>query len=426
MSSGLPVTKSQEVPEMKSRPWAVRAVGMTAVPFLGLVLVSLLWMASAESQSTAVPGGYGPLMVEPTPTDWPPCIVPPEIYKVADDDYLGIGDPVDFSITMRNVGWPNETTWYDVTFVDDVPAEFQIDDVAVDPPGPTPVIVGNAVTVTVPSLGPDEWFAVAIECTLAGPAGWYDQLTNEAGVWYSDSEGHQYGPEVSSDTIRVHSPLLLPLVMNNFSAPPGTPTLYAISNPSGLNDYLVDWSTAPRADSYRLQEALRSDFSDGVLVYDGSQTEYSATAQQPTRYYYRVRARNSSGFGAWSNVRFTDVLWELEPNDDGLTQANGPILSGLTYHGKMFSIADEKDYFYFELVSSDTVELWLSNIPGGYDLDLVLRREDLTWLAQSTNPGNAPEHILLGGLEPGIYKIQVFHRSGEGSNQGYDLTADFD
>jgi len=98
--------------------------------------------------------------------------------------------------------------------------------------------------------------------------------------------------------------------------------------------------------------------------------------------------------------------WEIEPNDDAKTQANGPIVSGQTYQGNL-PPGDSKDYFYIDLQKTGTVEVWLTNIPAGQDYDLVLRDANLNRLGWGKNTGNADEHILSGSLQSGRYYIQV-------------------
>ena len=66
-------------------------------------------------------------------------------------------------------------------------------------------------------------------------------------------------------------------------------------------------------------------------------------------------------------------MWEGEPNDQAPSQANGPLVSGLTYYGVFPSGADVQDYYYIDLSAAHAVELWLTNIPAGQDYNLVLR-----------------------------------------------------
>ena len=140
-----------------------------------------------------------------------------------------------------------------------------------------------------------------------------------------------------------------------------------------------------------------------------------------TRYYYRVRAQNSFGLSAWSNVHTVDVLWEHEPNDDPASQANGPLVSGVTYYGQFTTTADIKDYYFIELASSQSVDIWLGNQASGQDYDLVLRDAALTIVGYSGNVGNTDESILTHPLPPGKYYIQVYNHGGRTTTQAYHL-----
>jgi hypothetical protein len=120
------------------------------------------------------------------------------------------------------------------------------------------------------------------------------------------------------------------------------------------------------------------------------------------------------------------VLWEAEPNDDALSEANGPILPGLTYYGNLSGDGDIHDYFCFDLSVDQSVELWLTDIPDGHDYDLVLRDPGLTPpVGYSGGPGNSPEHIETGILAAGRYYIQVYRHSPGGSTQPYHLRLEY-
>jgi hypothetical protein len=151
---------------MKPRSFLLGALGMVVLVLLGMVLASLLVAAEIQGQTAD-----GAVPAQPSP-------FPPEIYKFADDHYLGIGDPVTFMIGVLNREW-HGVTWFDVALYDEVPAEFLIDEVTVIPPDLEPVIIGNRVAVTATSLAPGEWFAVNLDCTLVGPAEPHEEITNE-------------------------------------------------------------------------------------------------------------------------------------------------------------------------------------------------------------------------------------------------------
>jgi hypothetical protein len=70
-------------------------------------------------------------------------------------------------------------------------------------------------------------------------------------------------------------------------------------------------------------------------------------------------------------------------------------------------------------------QVWLSNIPAGHDLDLVLRDDTLEEIASSKNWGTTPEYLAVVSLSPGRYYIQVVRFEGTGSTQPYHLVAEF-
>jgi hypothetical protein len=218
--------------------------------------------------------------------------------------------------------------------------------------------------------------------------------------------------------------IYLPSIIRNWPPLPGIPTLYAIDNPDGLRSYTIRWSSALHAGSYVLEEATDTAFADAHQIYAGSSTSHTVSGQMTGRYYYRVKGRNAWGDSAWSAVRSADVRWEVEPNDE-IPQANGPIISGLTYYGTFPETDPEldqrKDYFCFELTTSHRVRIWLTNIPAGRDYDLVLRRQDASVVGYVPQPGNADEYIDIATLAPGFYYIQVYRISGAGSSQPYHV-----
>ncbi len=105
------------------------------------------------------------------------------------------------------------------------------------------------------------------------------------------------------------SSIYLPIVMKRWPPIPDTPTLNAISNPSGSVGYTVSWNAAYLADTYTLQEATDAAFSSPVVVYGpGSGLSWSATGKAAGTYYYRVKASNSYGDSGWSNVQSVQVV----------------------------------------------------------------------------------------------------------------------
>ena len=192
-----------------------------------------------------------------------------------------------------------------------------------------------------------------------------------------------------------------------------------ITAPGTNLTYLIDWESANRADTYILEKATRSNFADATGIYSGANTEHIVNSEGIARYYYRVKARNNWGDSGWSNAQSVEVRWEKEPNDDAKTQANGPIVSGSTYYG-LFPADNPKDYFYFDLSDTHSVELWLTNIVSGEDYDIYLRNASLSEVGKSAQTGNVDEHIIVS-LSPGRYYIHVYNYSAGGSTQPYHL-----
>jgi hypothetical protein len=113
--------------------------------------------------------------------------------------------------------------------------------------------------------------------------------------------------------------------------------------------------------------------------------------------------------------------WEAEPNDT-IATANGPVQSDRVYYGTFPMASDLNDYYYFDLVTANTVEVWLTNIRTGHNYDLVLRNASSAIIGYSGMLGNNDEYINTGtALPPGRYYIQVYNRSSSGSSQAYHL-----
>ncbi len=245
---------------------------------------------------------------------------------------------------------------------------------------------------------------------------------------YTDTITIRGGPDTQNSPQEVQVRLTigtgtvyLPLVIRNWPPTPGAPVLNAITPPGASPSYLVDWDPVSRAESYTLEQATASDFSDAEVIYDGSDTSYEIASEGIAHYHYRVRAHNQFGPGDWSNVQSVQVFWEKEPNEDAYTQANGPVESGVTYYG-LFPADDIRDYFYFDLSTAHSVELWLTNIAVGQDYDVYLREEtNLDGVGSSAETGNVDERIFIEDLQRGRYYIHLDNFGKSGSTQPYHL-----
>ena len=95
-----------------------------------------------------------------------------------------------------------------------------------------------------------------------------------------------------------------------------------------------------------------------------------------------------------------------EPNNS-FSQAWGPLNSGQTYHSYMSSNSDTWDFYYFDMPSGHSIELWLQNIPNGANYNLQLFDASHNRVGYSGNTGNANEHIKLNWANSGRYYIAV-------------------
>ncbi len=91
------------------------------------------------------------------------------------------------------------------------------------------------------------------------------------------------------------------------SLKPGSITLLVPANSATVDRVNVafDWNSATFAEEYELQVATDQSFGASSIVHDSRKPTTGAQADMPecgNRYYWRVRAHNSVGAGAWSNV----------------------------------------------------------------------------------------------------------------------------
>jgi hypothetical protein len=89
---------------------------------------------------------------------------------------------------------------------------------------------------------------------------------------------------------------------------PGAPLLFAISNPGGSKDYLVDWSDVPGVSAYQLQEDDNPDFTSPTIYNPGTTSQYQINSQQGGTWYYRVLATIGSVNSPWSNTQSVSVV----------------------------------------------------------------------------------------------------------------------
>jgi hypothetical protein len=226
-------------------------------------------------------------------------------------------------------------------------------------------------------------------------------------------------PISESSTTEIGSrQVYMPLVLRCWPRP-GTPVLSTISPPGDDASYIVSWDMTFGAEYYSLQEATDPTFSDASTIYTDADTFHTVTSRCIKNYHYRVTACNCGGCSEWSNVESVEVRWECGLNNT-CPGGNGPLVSDLTYYGTFTTTTDRRDYFHFDMTTPHTIELWLTNIPIGYDYDLALRNAGCDLIVFSNNYDNSAEHILTGILPAGRYYVQVYYYV-PGSAQPYHL-----
>lgn len=72
-------------------------------------------------------------------------------------------------------------------------------------------------------------------------------------------------------------------------------------------DAVLDWDDMSGADSYEVERADLSDYSDAVNVYEGVPSTYTDTGLAAGTYYYRVRQVQNGVGGTWVNDSITLV-----------------------------------------------------------------------------------------------------------------------
>ena len=111
----------------------------------------------------------------------------------------------------------------------------------------------------------------------------------------------------------------------NTPPPPSSPTLNAISNSDGDGNYTVSWTTVSNADTYELQ--VRESGSGWTPAYNGTDSNHTISNQAIGIWEYQVRAINTGGNSAWSNIQLVTVE-PPPPVCHTLNTASSPVTGG--------------------------------------------------------------------------------------------------
>ncbi|HDQ70763.1 MAG TPA: DUF11 domain-containing protein, partial [Chloroflexi bacterium] len=221
------------------------------------------------------------------------------------------GDYITFTLAIANEGDAPATN---VTVTDDLPAEIL---------NPS---YDSTLTVTPTGAFSYTWALEELGTGASGVINIYGQIdpsldsdfsfVNTASI----SDPDDVTPSNNSSSVSVivgEIKVYLPLIMKNWPPIPSTPTLSPISNANRERNYTVSWDAAERAETYVLEEANNTSFSNPSTAYSGVGLSAYITNKSIGTYYYRVKARNAWGDSGWSNVRSVQVgptpgYWEAD------------------------------------------------------------------------------------------------------------------
>jgi chitinase len=124
------------------------------------------------------------------------------------------------------------------------------------------------------------------------------------------------------------SPILnnLQATANGDSVPtlpiPNAPTLNPIIlNPATPNTYTVSWNSVTNATSYTLQRDVTGNFTNPVIVAQGSMISQTFNNQPSGTYFYRVSASNTTGTSPFSNTQSVIITQSPPPQSEFLIES---------------------------------------------------------------------------------------------------------
>jgi len=203
-----------------------------------------------------------------------------------------VGDTLLYDHILTNTGTTTDTFTLEVLSTQGWPVE----------------LVGAAQPTGTLSLQVAAQMTAPFQISLTVPSGAVG-LTDTTMVTATSQLSPTVQDSATDTTIVVPYRLIFPFVAKRWPPVPYEVTLYPIDNPDGDGFYSVRWSTAELAETYALEEDDNASFSSPMEVYNGPETSWSVPSpgRSAGTYYYRVRAHNQWGYGAYSNVQSVKV-----------------------------------------------------------------------------------------------------------------------
>lgn len=120
---------------------------------------------------------------------------------------------------------------------------------------------------------------------------------------------------------------------------------------TGADDFDLSWNSVQNATTYILEQATSADFSNPQILIQTSNTLFSIPNKAPGLYYYRVKAANTAGSSAYSNVQSVTV--SAPPPAPSAPTLNAIVFSGTDdYSISWNSVSNATSYLLQQDVSN--------------------------------------------------------------------------
>lgn len=177
------------------------------------------------------------------------------------------------------------------------------------------------------------------------------------------------------------------------------------------------------ANSYTLRWKPVSSGTWNTVTGVAGTTYALGSLTQNITYEFQVLSVCSSGSSAYSaSVQFTTPVPCPEAYEPNNTTGTAPLLVLPATVNALIATASDVDYYRIALTATSTINLYLANLAGDYDMRLL--NSGGTQLAISQNGGTSSESISYASAAAGTYYIHVYGYAGAFSaEQCYLLSA---